>query len=67
MIRYEGPHRHAGMLMTTEAIVCDHRLNGHVSLIPTGFPAPQGAAIGHHSPEAASGPIAYVKARIFWV
>lgn len=38
VIRYEGP-RGSGMpemLMTTEAIVCDHRLNGHVSLITDG-------------------------------
>ena len=52
------------MLMTTEAIVCDHRLNGHVSLITDGrfSGATRGAAIGHVSPEAAvGGPIAYVK------
>ena len=50
--------------MTTEAIVCDHRLNGHVSLITDGrfSGATRGAAIGHVSPEAAvGGPIAYVK------
>lgn len=66
VIRYEGP-RGSGMpemLMTTEAIVCDHRLNGHVSLITDGrfSGATRGAAIGHVSPEAAvGGPIAYVK------
>ena len=38
IIRYEGP-RGSGMpemLMTTEAIVCDHKLNGKVSLITDG-------------------------------
>lgn len=66
VIRYEGP-RGSGMpemLMTTEAIVCDHRLNGHVSLITDGrfSGATRGAAIGHVSPEAAAGgPIAYIE------
>ena len=66
VIRYEGP-RGSGMpemLMTTEAIVCDHRLNGHVSLITDGrfSGATRGAAIGHVSPEAAvGGPIALIK------
>lgn len=65
VIRYEGP-RGSGMpemLMTTEAIVCDHRLNGKVSLITDGrfSGATRGAAIGHVSPEAAAGgPIAYI-------
>lgn len=65
IIRYEGP-RGSGMpemLMTTEAIVCDPRLNGHVSLITDGrfSGATRGAAIGHVSPEAAAGgPLAYV-------
>lgn len=59
VIRYEGP-RGSGMpemLMTTEAIVCDKRLNGTVSLITDGrfSGATRGAAIGHVSPEAAAG------------
>ena len=66
IIRYEGP-RGSGMpemLMTTEAIVCDHKLNGKVALITDGrfSGATRGAAIGHVSPEAAvGGPIAYVE------
>lgn len=66
VIRYEGP-RGSGMpemLMTTEAIVCDHTLNGKVSLITDGrfSGATRGAAIGHVSPEAAvGGPIAYIQ------
>lgn len=66
VIRYEGP-RGSGMpemLMTTEAIVCDPRLNGSVSLITDGrfSGATRGAAIGHVSPEAAvGGPIAYIE------
>lgn len=66
IIRYEGP-RGSGMpemLMTTEAICCDHTLNGKVSLITDGrfSGATRGAAIGHVSPEAAcGGPIAYVE------
>ena len=65
VIRYEGP-RGSGMpemLMTTEAIVCDPRLNGTVSLITDGrfSGATRGACIGHVSPEAAAGgPIAFV-------
>lgn len=65
VIRYEGP-RGSGMpemLMTTEAIVCDERLNGSVSLVTDGrfSGATSGAAIGHVSPEAAcGGPLAYV-------
>jgi len=65
VIRYEGP-RGSGMpemLMTTEAIVCDKRLNGSVSLVTDGrfSGATRGAAIGHVSPEAAAGgPLAYV-------
>ena len=65
VIRYEGP-RGSGMpemLMTTEAIVCDRRLNGHVSLVTDGrfSGATRGAAIGHVSPEAAAGgPLAYI-------
>ena len=59
IIRYEGP-RGCGMpemLMTTEAIVCDERINGSVALITDGrfSGASRGAAIGHVSPEAASG------------
>lgn len=66
VIRYEGP-RGCGMpemLMTTEAIVCDEELNGHVALITDGrfSGATRGAAIGHISPEAAAGgPIAFVE------
>ena len=66
VIRYEGP-RGCGMpemLMTTEAIVCDETLNGKVALITDGrfSGATRGAAIGHVSPEAASGgPIAFVE------
>ncbi len=65
VIRYEGP-RGSGMpemLMTTEAIVCDRKLNGTVSLITDGrfSGATRGAAIGHVSPEAAAGgPLAYL-------
>ena len=66
IIRYEGP-RGCGMpemLMTTEAIVCDERINGSVALITDGrfSGASRGAAIGHVSPEAASGgPIAFIE------
>lgn len=66
VIRYEGP-RGSGMpemLMTTEAIVCDEDLNGTVALVTDGrfSGATRGAAIGHVSPEAASGgPLAFVK------
>ena len=66
VIRYEGP-RGSGMpelLMTTEAIVCDKRLNGSVALITDGrfSGATRGAAIGHISPEAArEGPIAFIE------
>lgn len=66
VIRYEGP-RGSGMpemYMTTEAIVCDKRLNGTVSLITDGrfSGATRGAAIGHISPEAAvGGPLAYLR------
>ena len=66
VIRYEGP-RGSGMpemLMTTEAIVCDEKLNGTVSLVTDGrfSGATRGAAIGHVSPEAASGgPLAFVE------
>ncbi len=65
VIRFEGP-RGSGMpemLMTTEAIVCDRRLNGTVSLVTDGrfSGATRGAAIGHVSPEAAvGGPLAYI-------
>ncbi len=66
VIRFEGP-RGSGMpemLMTTEAIVCDKRLNGTVSLVTDGrfSGATRGAAIGHVSPEAAAGgPLAFVE------
>ena len=66
VIRYEGP-RGSGMpelLMTTEAIVCDRRLNGTVALVTDGrfSGATRGAAIGHVSPEAArGGPIAFIE------
>lgn len=66
VIRYEGP-RGSGMpemLMTTEAIVCDEKLNGSVSLITDGrfSGATRGAAIGHVSPEAAAGgPLAFIE------
>ncbi len=65
VIRYEGP-RGSGMpemFMTTEAIVCDPKLNGTVSLITDGrfSGATRGAAIGHVSPEAAAGgPLAFI-------
>jgi dihydroxy-acid dehydratase len=66
VIRYEGP-RGSGMpemLMTTEAIVCDERINGKVALITDGrfSGATRGAAIGHISPEAArGGAIAFIE------
>ena len=52
------------MLMTTEAIVCDEKLNGTVSLVTDGrfSGATRGAAIGHVSPEAAGGgPLAFIE------
>lgn len=66
IIRYEGP-RGSGMpemLMTTEAIVCDARLNGSTVLITDGrfSGATRGPCVGHVSPEAAvGGPIALVE------
>ncbi|MBE6087243.1 MAG: dihydroxy-acid dehydratase [Clostridium beijerinckii] len=66
IIRYEGP-RGSGMpemLMTTEAIVCDSRLNGSTVLLTDGrfSGATRGPCVGHISPEAATGgPIALVK------
>lgn len=66
VIRYEGP-RGSGMpemFMTTEAIVCDEKLNGRVALITDGrfSGATRGAAIGHVSPEAAAGgPLAFIR------
>lgn len=66
VIRYEGP-RGCGMpemVATTEAIVCDERINGSVALITDGrfSGATRGAAIGHISPEAAAGgPIAFIE------
>ena len=65
IIRYEGP-RGTGMpemYITMDAIVRDERLNGTVSLVTDGrfSGGSRGAAIGHVSPEAASGgPIAFV-------
>lgn len=65
IIRYEGP-RGSGMpemYITMDAIVRDERLNGSVSMITDGrfSGGSKGAAIGHVSPEAASGgPIAFV-------
>ena len=66
IIRYEGP-RGCGMsemLLTTEAICRDARINGSVALITDGrfSGATRGAAIGHVSPEAAAGgPIAFLE------
>lgn len=66
LVRYEGP-RGCGMpemVATTEAICCDEKINGSVALITDGrfSGATRGAAIGHVSPEAASGgPIAFVE------
>jgi dihydroxy-acid dehydratase len=66
IIRYEGP-RGSGMpemLMTTEAIVCDPRLNGSTVLVTDGrfSGATRGPCVGHVSPEAAvGGPIALVR------
>ena len=66
IIRYEGP-RGSGMpemLITTEAIVCDEKLNGTVALVTDGrfSGATRGAAIGHVSPEAArGGDIAFIE------
>jgi dihydroxy-acid dehydratase len=66
IIRYEGP-RGSGMpemLMTTEAIVCDNKLNGSTVLITDGrfSGATRGPCVGHVSPEAAAGgPIALVE------
>ena len=66
VIRYEGP-RGSGMpemLITTEAIVCDEKLNGTVALVTDGrfSGATRGAAIGHVSPEAArGGDIAFIE------
>jgi dihydroxy-acid dehydratase len=66
VIRNEGP-RGSGMpemLMTTEAIVCDERLNGSTVLITDGrfSGATRGPCVGHVSPEAVvGGPIALVE------
>ncbi len=65
IIRHEGP-RGSGMpemLMTTEAIVCDERLNGSTVLVTDGrfSGGTRGPCVGHVSPEAAvGGPIALV-------
>ena len=66
IIRYEGP-RGSGMpemLMTTEAIVCDEKLNGSTVLLTDGrfSGATRGPCVGHISPEAAAGgPIALIQ------
>lgn len=66
IIRYEGP-KGSGMpemLMTTDAIVFDERLNGTVALVTDGrfSGATQGPCIGHISPEAVEGgPIALIE------
>lgn len=66
IIRYEGP-RGSGMpemFYTTEAISSDEELNSSVALITDGrfSGATRGPAVGHVSPEAASGgPIAAVQ------
>lgn len=66
VIRYEGP-RGSGMpemVMTTEAIVCDEKLNGSTILVTDGrfSGATRGPCIGHVSPEAAvGGPIAFIE------
>ena len=65
-IRYEGPKGSGApeMLMTTDAIVFDSRLNGRVALVTDGrfSGATHGPCIGHVSPEAAiGGPIALVE------
>lgn len=66
IIRYEGP-KGSGMpemLMTTDAIVFDERLNGTVALVTDGrfSGATQGPCIGHVSPEAVEGgPIALLE------
>lgn len=65
-IRYEGPKGSGApeMLMTTDAIVYDKRLDGKVALITDGrfSGATSGPCVGHVSPEAADGgPIALVQ------
>ena len=66
IIRYEGP-KGSGMpemLMTTDAIVFDERLNGTVALVTDGrfSGATRGPCIGHVSPEAVEGgPIALIE------
>lgn len=66
VIRYEGPRGSGApeMLMTTDAIVFDKRLNGSVALVTDGrfSGATHGPCIGHVSPEAADGgPIALIE------
>jgi dihydroxy-acid dehydratase len=66
VIRYEGPRGSGApeMLMTTDAIVFDSRLNGTVALVTDGrfSGATHGPCIGHVSPEAADGgPIALIE------
>jgi dihydroxy-acid dehydratase len=65
-IRYEGPRGSGApeLLMTTDAIVFDKRLNGSVALVTDGrfSGATHGPCIGHVSPEAADGgPIALIE------
>jgi dihydroxy-acid dehydratase len=65
-IRYEGPRGSGApeMLMTTDAIAFDKRLNGSVALVTDGrfSGATHGPCIGHVSPEAADGgPIALIE------
>jgi len=65
VIRYEGPRGSGApeMLMTTDAIAFDRRLNGSVALVTDGrfSGATHGPCIGHVSPEAADGgPIAFI-------
>ncbi|EAA8417810.1 MFS transporter [Salmonella enterica subsp. enterica] len=65
-IRYEGAKGSGApeMLMTTDAIVYDKRLDGKVALITDGrfSGATSGPCVGHVSPEAADGgPIALVE------
>lgn len=66
IIRYEGP-RGSGMpemLMTTEAIACDDRLNDSTVLLTDGrfSGATRGPCVGHICPEAVlGGPIALIE------
>ena len=67
IIRYEGP-RGSGMpemLMTTEAICCDHTLNGKVSLITDGRFS--GATRGAVSYTHLSSPNGVTTLRVVWI